>query len=254
MLWLLRAFRRLACTLMPTACLCVFMEAAFGTPRDEDLFLRPEDMNTVLFGSLDVGRSMFLNVGSKRTLTGPLDRDGFVGMQANGLGLTRERSELGGGIRTTRITAESSGLLGYQWTGNGVYAALFAGPEFHQEQLTIAARAGRWSQPRPGFRGQAELWLNPTPVTLVTGTVVAGTTRGSLWARGSAGLKLWRNLYVGPEAILYVTDTYRETKFGGHLTGIDLGIIHLRVSAGVQTQSDRKDAAAYMALTSWIRL
>ena len=51
---------------------------AGASPRDEDLFLRPDDMHTVLFGSLDVGRSIFVSGGVKRTLTGPLDRSGFV--------------------------------------------------------------------------------------------------------------------------------------------------------------------------------
>jgi hypothetical protein len=211
-------------------------------------------MHTVLFGSLDAGRSLFVNTGVKRTLTGPLDRPGFVAMQTNGLGITREVFGSDPGIKVMRITTEASGLLGYQWTGNGLYVALMAGPEMHQEQLTIAAAVGRWSQPRLGFRGQAELWLNPTRDTLVTGTLVAGSTRGSLWGRVSTGLRVWRNLYVGPEAIVYVTDTYRETKFGAHMTGLDLGIVHLRLSAGLQTDSDHRSGGAYMALTGWIRL
>ena len=34
-----------------------------AAPADQDLFLRPEDMHTVLFGTLDAGRSVFLTAG-----------------------------------------------------------------------------------------------------------------------------------------------------------------------------------------------
>jgi hypothetical protein len=233
---------------------CLVPLAAGGTPRDEDLFVRAEDMHTVLFGSLDAGRSLFLTTGVKRTLTGPLDRSGVVAMQSSGFGLTREHSDFAPGTKVDRLTTDTASLIGYQWAQTGVYAAIYLGPELHQEQLTIAAMAGHWSKPRIGLRGQAELWLNPTPETLATATLVAGTTRGSLWGRVSAGLRVWGNLYAGPEATIYVTETYRETKFGGHLTGLDLGILHFRVSAGIQVQDDSHGASPYVALTSWVRL
>jgi hypothetical protein len=50
---------------------CFVPLGGHATSRDEDLFVRAEDMHTVLFGSLDAGRSLFLTTGVKRTLTGP---------------------------------------------------------------------------------------------------------------------------------------------------------------------------------------
>lgn len=223
-------------------------------PRDQDLFLRPEDMRTVLFGSLDAGRSVFATAGVKRALTGPLDRSGFVAIETSGMGLTRERYAPTPGVGVTRITTETASLIGYQWAGDGIYASLYAGPELHHEQLTIAAAAQRWSKPRIGLRALGELWANPTRDTLLTATVQAGSTRGSLFGRVSAGYRLWRNLYVGPEATVYVTHTYRETKLGAHVTGLELGILHVRFSGGLQTQDDRRHASPYVGVTSWIRL
>jgi hypothetical protein len=225
-----------------------------AAPRDEDLFLRPDDMHTVLFGSLEAGRSIFASGGVKRTLTGPLDRSGFVAIETSGMGLTRERYDATPGIGVMRVTTESASLLGYQWAGNRLYAALYAGPEIHHEQLTIAAMAQRWSKPRFGLRGLAELWANPTQDTLVTATVQVGSTRGSLYGRISAGYRLWRNLYAGPEAGIYTTETYRETKLGAHVTGLKLGIFQFRFSGGMQTQDDRRHPSPYVGVTSWIRL
>jgi hypothetical protein len=225
-----------------------------AAPADQDLFLRPEDMHTVLFGSLDAGRSVFLTAGVKRTLTGPLDRSGFVAMEVNGSGLTRERFEPTPGLGVIRFTTETASLLGYQWAGDGVFAALYAGPEIHHEQLTVAAMAGQWSKPRLGLRGLAELWLNPSRDTLLTATAQAGSTRGSLYGRVSAGYRLWRSVYVGPEAGFYATQTYNETKLGAHVTGLSLGIFQFRFSGGVQRQDDRRHPSPYVGVASWIRL
>lgn len=225
-----------------------------AAPRDEDLFLRPEDMRTVLFGSVDAGRSVFVASGVKRTLTGPLDGSGFVVMETSGMGLTRERFEPTPGLGVIRVTTQTASLIGYQWAGDGVYAALYAGPEIYHEQLTVAAIAGRWSKPRFGLRALAELWINPSQDTLLTATLQGGSTRGSLYGRVSAGLRLWRSLYVGPEAGFYATQTYNETKLGAHVTGLRLGIFHFRVSGGVQTQDDRRHPSPYVGVTTWIRL
>jgi hypothetical protein len=96
--------------------------------------------------------------------------------------------------------------------------------------------------------------VDPTPDTLLTATAVAGTTRRSVWARAAAGLRLWRDLYVGPELTIYTTDTYRETKIGAHVTGLQLGILNFRVSGGIQNQDSAHNPSVYFALTSWIRL
>ena len=59
--------------------------------RDEDLFIRPSEQRSVVFAGADVGHSVFVTSGAKQTLVGPLDRTGFVLMEASGIGLTRER-------------------------------------------------------------------------------------------------------------------------------------------------------------------
>lgn len=241
------------------AALAVLLHLLLGgpapaAPRDEDLFLRPEDMRTVLFGSVDTGRSVFVSAGVKRTLTGPLDRSGFVAMETSGMGLTRERFEPTPGLGVIRFTTQTASLIGYQWAVDGLYAALYAGPEIHHEQLTVTAIAGRWSKPRLGIRGLAELWVNPSHDTLVTATLQGGSSRGSLYGRVSAGLRLWRSLYVGPEAGFYATQSYTETKLGAHVTGLSLGIVHFRFSGGLQSQDDRRHPSPYVGVASWIRL
>jgi hypothetical protein len=226
---------------------------AWAAGRDEDLFVRAEDLRTVLFGSIDAGRSVFVSGGAKQTLVGPLDRPGYVLMETTGYGLTPERFRGEANLSATRFSSQASVLAGYQHTG-GVYLAALGGPEITQKQLTVANRVYRISEARLGFRGQVELWAHPSRDTLVTGTLVGSSSLGSLWARASAGYRIWAGAFLGPEVTVYVTHTYRETRWGAHLTGAALGILNLRVSAGWMTTDDAARGSPYVGLTGWIRM
>lgn len=236
------------------AWLAVAASADRARARDEDLFVRPEDQRVVFFGSLDAGRSTFVSGGLKQTLTGPLDRPGFVAMEQVGFGVTRERFERGGASASVmRYSTDGSATFGYQWT-SPFYLAALVGPEVKSEQLTLAGRFERVSKPRIGARAQVELWANPTPDTLLTGTLVAGSARTSVWARVSAGYRLFGKVFVGPEATIYTTPTYSELRWGGHVTGLSLGILQLRVSGGVTHDDGRRGVSPYAGISAWLRL
>ena len=229
-------------------------EAASADP-DRALFVRAEDQRSVLFSSLDAGRSVFLTVGSKQTLVGPLDRTGFVVMETSGFGLTRERFRRDGSdLPATRFTTQSSVVVGHQWNLPRLFVAGSLGPEILHEQLTVAGQVYRFSQPRYGVKAQVELWSNPTRDTLLTATVVGTTTNASLWARGSAGYRVAGDLYAGPELTAYVTDSYQETKIGGHLTGFRFGILQGRVSGGWMVTDEKGPGSPYVSAAAWIRM
>lgn len=222
---------------------------------DERLFVRPEDQHTVLFASADIGRSIFVSGGSKQTLVGPLDRTGFALMEATGLGFTRERYRDGVvDVPALRLVQQAGLMAGHQWSLDRVFLAAFTGPEVHREQVTIGSRLYTFAQPRLGWRGQIELWSNPTPDTLVTSTVVAGTTRTYLWVRASGGLRALGSAFVGPEITAYVTPTYSELRVGAHVTGLAAGLVSLRVSGGWMTDEAHRRGSPYAGLTAWIRL
>lgn len=227
---------------------------ARAADRDEALFVRPEDQRSVVFGSVDVGRSLFLTTGAKQTLVGPLHRTGFVVMEATGIGFTRERFGGEASLPALRFTTQSSVMIGHQWSMNGLFLAAFIGPELQHEQLTVAGRIYRFSQPQYGARAQFELWANPTADTLLTATVVAGSARTSLYGRASAGYRLFGGVYAGPEVGTYLTESYRETKVGAHVTGMKWGILEGRVSGGWTVTDDKRPGSPYLGLTAWMRL
>ncbi len=242
------------------ACLSFYLAqaacgAAMAADPDQLLFIRPEDQRSVLFSAVDAGRSVFLTVGSKQTLVGPLDRTGFVIMETSGFGLTRERFFVdGSSLPATRFTTQTSVVVGHQWNIPRLFLAGFIGPEIQHEQLTVAGQVYRFSQPRYGAKAQVELWANPTRDTLLTATIVGTTTNASLWARGSAGYRIAADLYAGPEVTAYATETYQETKLGAHVTGFRLGILQGRMSAGWMMTDEKRPGSPYVSLAAWIRM
>src|SRR5215207_7010941 len=81
------AFRE-SCVAAACAALLWFVgfEPSWAQAKDEHLFVSGTDLKTVLFGSLDAGRSSFITLGAKQTLSGPLARSGFVSLAAVGYG------------------------------------------------------------------------------------------------------------------------------------------------------------------------
>ena len=73
---------------------------SWAQSKDEHLFVGGTDLKTVLFGSLDAGRSSFITLGAKQTLSGPLDRSGFASLDAIGYGGTPARADLETNLNT----------------------------------------------------------------------------------------------------------------------------------------------------------
>jgi Cellulose biosynthesis protein BcsS len=211
---------------------------------------KPRELDTVLFGSLDAGRSVFVSAGFKRTLGGSLDRDGFVLMAGAGAAGEPERGPLLNHA-TFRPTAHAHALLGYQWMLGRAAVTLLTGPEFDAEME--APNAWQSARTRFGLRGHAEVWAHPTPETLATATLIAGSAREHIWGRISGGYAFWPGVFLGPEASVYAREDYREWRLGGHLTGLKWGRFNFRLSGGyLQANDDRN--GAYFGLSGYVRM
>lgn len=88
----------------------------------------------------------------------------------------------------------------------------------------------------------------------MTGTLIAGSTRSSLWGRFSAGIRIAGTAFLGPEVTVYATPTYREVRWGAHLTGLALSVVTLRLSAGWMEDDAHRRGSPYVGLSAWIRL
>ncbi|MFH6782363.1 MULTISPECIES: cellulose biosynthesis protein BcsS [Methylobacterium] len=229
-----------------------------------------EEVRTVLFGSLDAGRSTFLSAGAKVAPDG-VARDGLAALATLGYGLRTERDWWGmspgeGGRPPPRIlrhTVQAGAVAGWQWVRDWGVAALFAGPELAFEVLDSPATRSL-PTPRFGARVQGELWARPSEATLLTATLIAGTARWSAWGRVAWGVRLPAGFlgqgYVGPEAALYADRTgYRKWSLGLHATEVVLPVeslakVGLRVSAGWAYEEQIRRPGLYGTLTAWLPL
>lgn len=204
------------------------------------------EIDTLLFGSLDAGAATFVTSGVKIGLP-TLTQDGAVALASFGGGHQRERGP--DGVRR-RYTALGAVVVGYQWVFDWGVVAAFAGPEGSTQML--AERLGRTLlPPRFGLRLHGEIWARPTEETLLQATLIAGTSLDSIWARIAWGYRLW-DAYLGPEASVYADGTgYQKISLGLHGTDFDVGPFSVRVSAGVQGETDRRAIAPYTALSVW---
>lgn len=207
---------------------------------------RSGEIDMLLFGSLDGGGATFVTAGTKIGLP-TLNSDGPVALASLGGGRQGERGP--DGMRQ-RFTAIGAVVLGYQWFFDWGVAAAFAGPEATAQML--ADSLGPVMQPAHfGLRLHGEVWARPTERTLIEATVIAGSALESVWARAGWGYHLW-GAYLGPEVGLYTDASgYRKWNLGLHGTDFDIGPFSFRVSVGVQSETDRRAAGPYMALSIW---
>ena len=189
-----------------------------------------------------------MSAGVKRTL-GSLDRNGFVVMGGAGLGGAPERG-MSFGI-DFRPTMQVYGLVGYQWLLPRVALSAFVGPEVDAEAGSLDTI--RSARTRFGIRGHAEAWAHPTPETLATATLIAGSARGHVWGRLSGGYAVWPGVFLGPETVFYARDDYREWRLGAHVTGLTWRSLNLRVSGGFMKSSDDR-TGAYLGLSGYVRM
>jgi hypothetical protein len=245
-----RSLKRAARRAATLPCLTLLLQTAAHGQE-----IAPPAPRTVLFGSFDAGHSTFGTLGVKRTFRGSLDQSGPLGMASVGYGGTLERvwwrPE---GPHMVRHAVQASALVGYQWVRDGLVVAGLAGPEFDGEDLSDRATP-RVTKPQLGARLHGEIWAHPTGDTLLTTTVIAGTARTThLWARASAGYALWKGVFLGPEASVYTTDTYREWRLGAHVTGLTLGQMSLRLSGGWRAEQETRREGAYVGLSAHMRM
>lgn len=209
----------------------------------------PDHPAWVFFASADGGPSSFAAAGFKRGLGGHLYESGLLVMGSVGTGAYQYRA----GVLAPRIvtgrTLAASLLVGAQWVVGGTTLAAFMGPELEHHALTPPDRHNRSSGTHAGLRLHGEVWSHPTPDWLLTATVIGGTAAPHLWGRIAAGYRLWRGVFVGPEALAYANPTYRDLRLGLHATGFALGRFSLRLSGGLLlTRSE--GPGAYVGLTA----
>ena len=254
MLWLPRnTVRRAVGAAAWSLALCA---GPLAEPRPEDAApARPplDEPRTILFNATELGASAYSNTGFKRALSESLHRDGFILMGNLGAGRQREVVSLPDRwITVDYWSSEASLLLGYQGKTDRAVISLLTGPEAEFDQPLVDGRVLDPSRPAFGGRLLAEVWAHPVEDALLVGTLVLGSAPQRAWGRVAAGWRVRGSVFVGPEAVVSVEESYREARLGIAATGLHLGRWSFGISGGVLTAEGAKPGA-YGGITTVFR-
>ncbi|HEV7261092.1 MAG TPA: cellulose biosynthesis protein BcsS [Bosea sp. (in: a-proteobacteria)] len=211
-------------------------------------------LSTVIFGSLEAGPTKtFAAIGVKKALTGGLASSGFRALLK--VGGSQEQT----GTRRPHGTAyksEAQVLIGYEWRIGDTFLSLYAGPDYESELrdeplVTVVTH-------RYGARLHGDLWMTPTPDTMLHASAYVSTIDGRVWGRVAPGWLLPQNLaqrglYLGPEVEAYRESDYSKLRLGLHLTGLRFLGLSWRISGGWQSTSDRPSEAYATLGLHWQR-
>jgi hypothetical protein len=105
------------------------------------------------------------------------------------------------------------------WGGD---LGVVAGPELFREAAVDPRGRLLRQEKRVGVRLQLDWWRQPTPATLLTANLAAGTAKRDLWSRASIGWRVggaessWG--FIGPEASFSAYPGGARARIGAHWT------------------------------------
>ncbi len=194
----------------------------------------------VLFAGYDNAAGRFGSAGFKRRVRGSIDQTGTTLMTTLGFGEDIQRDRFSPNGRKRTLTLQTRNFVGFQYVGANAGWAVHIGTE------TIASeeRPSFHQRVNAGFAAAMDFWGKPSPGVFTEISVVAGSARESIWARGAAGyalpsgMSVLRKAHWGPEMILYVDEQSRFGRLGLHVGPLTLWRLHLSTSVGWHVPDD----------------
>jgi Cellulose biosynthesis protein BcsS len=166
----------------------------------------------------------------------------------------------------TGRSLEGGFLLGYGLWAPGVNFTWLVGPAF-AESVNEGAVTDRW-----GAKAAIEMYAKPTDLTMLSGSATYSTVTNSLQAQAKLGLRIFGDVYFGPEAkfswqkifpfqinfgstsIATTTSVSPQehvatTHVGGHISALSIGPVLFSISGG--WAHDRQLGSGYYGSVSF---
>lgn len=206
----------------------------------------------VLFAGteLDAANS-YGSAGFKARPFRPLGVDRFVVAGALGGGSWRETNALA--LKRESDSRKFSAYLlgGAELAVAGGSLGLFAGPDYFQETATDPRGITLRRERRFGVRVHVDWWSHPTPGTLLTLNIAAGSAKRDIWSRAAFGWSLgepgsiWG--FAGPEVSLYAARDSTKARIGIHWSELGRAGFKFRISAGLLKETGHR-AGPYLSI------
>jgi hypothetical protein len=162
----------------------------------------------------------------------PLDRSGMR-IRIAGLGGTYSYISSAPGVgRVYGTLADGSFMAGYEWVMKRATVAIYGGPEITGNSLSHFDPTNTVKGTRFGFRMGVDFYVEPTQDTMLSGVAYYSTNNDAYYGRLKFGFAFAEHLYFGPEIIALGDDYFQQWRFGGHISGLRLGLLQLGFSGG----------------------
>jgi hypothetical protein len=182
------------------------------------------------FGGMDASKwSLGAHLGAQWAPAG-FDRDGVILRFFWSENLERFTTDARLPAQYTQVSRVAL-LPGYMFRAGKVDVQLMAGVEYQGDY-----RVSNW--PRASARGQfgmravADIWWEPTRELMVQYALTGTTNDNGYTTRIAAGWRLFDAFWIGPEATLSRDYFSKQTRVGGHLTGLRTGSYEWSFAAG----------------------
>lgn len=166
-----------------------------------------------------------------------LQQDGFALKLVAGAGTYRYRS---GATEITGRQYIASAMPGWRLKDGTIELTVFGGLDVQQHRTSPVDPGNRLRGLHYGARGGFDLWAEPIPAQVMLAASVSASTIGqNVWARAATGVRAF-DIWLGPEAIYYGDETYRQFRVGAHATALRTGAFEWSAGLGWGLDSDKR--------------
>jgi Cellulose biosynthesis protein BcsS len=173
-------------------------------------------------------------------LGGTLQQSGLR-LRLEGLGGTYGFEQGPSNTTATGKQYEGGALVGYQQVWNWGSLGAYIGANARENTVPSTDSTNSALGTRVGFKAAADAYLLPAPATMISAYGSYSTAYDAYYARLRAGYSFFGFGYLGPEVAVLGDDFYQETRFGAHLTAMQLGAVQVGVSGGYVWERAYKD-------------
>ncbi len=203
---------------------------------------RPAGMDVPRFLLFSVGdlwsHGGFLHGGLVWSPSG-IDTNGFALKTTFGGGTYRYVSGAPGGAKVTGRMLTAAVLPGWRFVRGKFIAGVFAGLDLQDHRLSPDDPSASLRGSYAGLRINAELWYEPSPLTMAAADGSVSTIDASYNVRAAFGWKAFDRYYVGPEVQGFAAgDNYHQVRAGIHVTGLRTAMVEWTGGLGWAYDSD----------------
>ena len=162
----------------------------------------------------------------------PLDHSGMRLRVAGLGGVYNYVSSTPGLGRVYGAMESGSFMAGYEWVTNRASIAVFGGVEIVNSSLSPNDPANTVKGLRGGAKLGVDFYVTPTDLTMISGVVSYSSNHNSYYGRLKFGMAVNNHVYVGPEVVALGDDYFQQWRIGGHVTGLQFGVLQLGASVG----------------------